>query len=148
MEKLNLKRDEEDIIKIQVNEKGEYIEIDTTDIGLIERMIKASDDMALMHENYIKEVDEILNNKKMEQIVKIRTIANKASKYCDNMNEKYDSFLGEGASKKIFQGRKSPKQYEYLAEALEPIIKGIPMNMSKGKKQIADKYLNGLSDIL
>lgn len=148
MEKLELKRDEGDIFKIQVNDKGEYIEIDTTDIGLIERIIKASDDMALMQENYTKEMDELLQDTKMDQVQKVRTMADKVSKYCDEMNAKFDSFLGEGACQKIFQGRKSPKQYLQFTDALEKVIYKIPVQMQKGKQKLAKKYLDGLKDIL
>lgn len=148
MEKLELQRDEQDIFKIQVNEKGDIIEIDTTDIGLIERIMKASDEIALMDEKYEKEITNLLNNNEIDPTEKVKTMADKTLKYCNEMDKQFDSFLGEGACQKIFQGKKSPKQYLRLAEALEKVLKKIPMQMDKGKKKLAEKYLSGISDVL
>ena len=45
MEKLNLERNKEDFYILEVNEKGETIEFDLTDISLPEKIMKASENI-------------------------------------------------------------------------------------------------------
>ena len=62
MEKLNLQRDREDFYIIEVNEKGDTITFDLTDIGLPEKILKASDNIKKL-DTYLLDLCKSNNNK-------------------------------------------------------------------------------------
>lgn len=147
MEKLILERDESDFYRLEVNDKGEYIEFDLVDIGLPERMIEATERIRKIDEEYTENINS-LKDKEIDQIEKGKKILEEEKKYFSKMTEAFDSFLGEGACKKIFGEKKVYGQYMILLEALEPHFEKMHIKQQKAKRKIADRYLNQDSDIL
>ena len=148
MEKLILERNEEDYYKLEVNDKGDYIEIDTTDIGWIERLMENTEQAYNNDIRYTNEVNEILANNNLTDLEKTKILFEKENQYFKTMNKLFDSFLGKGACDKIFQGKKSYGQYTKLLNALEPHFNKMVVNRSKAKSKLAQRYLKRDSDTL
>ena len=148
MEKLILERDESDFYKLEVNDKGEYIEFDLTDIGLPEKMINAVDKIKSIDKEYVDNVNMLVDDTSLDKELKARNILEIEKKYFDDMNKTFDSFLGEGACKKIFGDRKSYGQHMKLLDALQPHFEKMHIKQEKAKRKLADRYLNKDSDTL
>lgn len=148
MEKLIIERDEGDFYRLEVNDKGEYIEFDLLDIGLPEKMIKAVDDIRNIDEEYTNNVNAIIKLEEITQEEKVRKLLAEESKYFEKMTAAYDSFLGEGACKKIFGDKKVYGQYKGLMASLEPHFEKMHIKQQKAKRKLADRYLNQDSDVL
>lgn len=148
MEKLILERDESDYYKLEVNDKGEYIEFDLTDIGLPERMMEATEKISKIDEEYTNNVNDLSKNEDIDQVTKAQKLLEIERKYFKDMNDTFDSFLGEGACKKIFGNKKCYGQHVRLLEALEPHFEKMHIKQQKAKRKLADRYLNQDSDVL
>ena len=148
MEKLILERDENDYYKLEVNDKGEYIEFDLTDIGLPEKMMEATDKIRKIDAEYVENITSLTDNNELEPENKARQILSIKDKYFKEMTKTFDSFLGEGACNKIFGDKKCYGQYMKLLEALEPHFEKMHIKQEKGRKKLAEKYLNKDSDVL
>lgn len=148
MEKLILERDESDFYRLEVNDKGDYIEFDLVDIGLPERMMEATEKIQKIDEEYTNNINSLKDNKEMDQVEKGKKILEEEKKYFSKMTETFDSFLGEGACKKIFGEKKVYGQYMRLLEALEPHFEKMHIKQKKAKRKLADRYLNQDSDVL
>ena len=148
MEKLILKRDEEDYYKLEINDNGDYIEIDTTDISWVERLMEGTQKALENDIQYAKEVNEILENKELTNLDKAKILFKKEKQYFETMNMLFNSFLGKGSCDKIFQGKRSYGQYKKLLDALEPHFKNIVIQKSKAKSKLAQRFLFKNSDTL
>lgn len=148
MEKLIIERDESDFYKLEVNDKGDYIEFDLVDIGLPERMLQATEKIPKIDEEYTNNINSLSQNKEMSSEEKAKKILDEESKYFVRMDEVFDSFLGEGACNKIFGGKKIYGQYTKLLEGLEPHFEKMHIKQQKAKRKLADRYLNKDSDTL
>jgi len=148
MEKLIIERDESDFYKLEVNDNGDYIEFDLTDIGLPERMIEATSKIPEIDERYTNGVNEVITDENLTDVEKAIKITEIENKFFEEMNKTYDAFLGEGACKKIFGGKKSHSQYIKMLDALEPHFEKMHIKQQKAKRKLADRYLNKDSDTL
>jgi hypothetical protein len=117
----SLRIENKDIYKIEVNDKGEYIEFDLGDIGLQVKCYEALEKMQQL-EKETKEKEIELKKKadadKMEFVE-----ANKLSTQLQNeMFEKarkiMDNFLGQGACQKIFGDRNYFEMFDDLFKEL------------------------------
>lgn len=137
MEKLVLEKDKEDLYILEVNDKGDTIEFDLTDIGLAERILKASDKIIEIDKEYKEQLETIDCNKE-EDIKKLIELEVEKSK---KMRELFDSFLGDGACQKIFGEKNNYGQFLSLMEALEPHFAKMKIKIDKAKRKLADKYI-------
>lgn len=137
MEKLVLEKDKEDLYILEVNDKGDTIEFDLTDIGLAERILKASDKIIEIDKKYKEQLETIDCNKE-EDIKKLIELEVEKSK---KMRELFDSFLGDGACQKIFGDKNNYGQFLSLMEALEPHFAKMKIKIDKAKRKLADKYI-------
>ena len=147
MEKLILERDENDYYKLEINDNGDYIEFDLTDIGLAERVMKASEEIDKISKDYtekeIKINEEIKDEtEKAKQFIKLESEKDK------ELRKQFDSFLGEGACQKIFGNKKKYGQYALLMDALQPHFSKMQIQMKKAKNKLAQKYLPKKNDVM
>ncbi len=148
MEKLILQRNEEDYYRLEYNDKGDYIEIDTTDLGWIERLMEGTEKAAEEDEQYTKEVNEIIDRKDLTDLEKAKMLIKREKEYFKTMNKLFDSFLGEGITEKILEGKKSYGMHKRLIEALQPHFENIVIQKRKAKTNLANRYINRDSDTL
>lgn len=140
--KLQIKRDREDFYILGINDKGDYVEFDLTDIGLAEKILKASENIFKLDAECRKGKTEICERYKddKEKIVP-ETIKLEIQKG-NEIAKEIDSFLGEGTCKKIFGDKKNIGQYLMLFDALEPHFAKMEIKIDKAKKKLAQKYIS------
>ncbi len=121
MQKIRIKNS--DLYRIEVNDKGEYIEFDLSDIGLPFKCYETLES--------IKKIQDEMVNKEKDLKSKIKNDNNPFSKErkelafleCETfkkMRLAMDNFLGEGACQKIFGDR---NYYEMFDDLLEEFTK-------------------------
>ena len=148
MEKLIIERDESDFYKLEVNDKGDYIEFNLTDIGLPERMMEATEKIKNIDKNYKDNIIKITENKEITELEKAKKIMEEVDLYFKNTDEAFDSFLGEGSCKKIFGNQKCYGQHLKLLSSLEPHFEKMQIKQEKAKRKLAERYLGKDSDVL
>jgi len=148
MEKLILEKNPEDYYILEVNDKGETIEFDLTDITLPEKFINAGNQIERFGKIYADKEKQILEEYKddEEKLYKEYTklIIERGEKY----REIFDDFLGKGACYKIFGDKESIGQYNKLIDALKPHIEKMKIKKEKAQQRLVDKYLNKKSDVI
>ena len=72
MEKLVLEKNMEDYYVMEVNDKGDTIEIDLTDMGLIERMMDAGDNIEKYGKEYSEREKTIFENTELSDEERVR----------------------------------------------------------------------------
>ena len=148
MEKLILDntRDENDYYQLEINDNGDYIEFDLTDIGLAERIMNAGDKIHNLVRGEQEEIKKIEEEK--DEMVKARKLIKLSSEMDREKRKLFDSFLGEGTCDKIFGQKKNEEQYFKLLEALEPHFKKMNLQLRKAKQKLANKYLPKDEDVM
>ena len=147
MEKLILEQNKDDFYILEVNDKGDTIEFDLTDISLAEKIMNASEK--------IKEIDTKTKEKVLEmdkktdnKIELTKEIIKLEKEQAKEMRKAFDSFLGDGACQKIFGDKNRYGQFDELMEALQPHFNKMIMKLDKAKRKLANKYLLKDSDVL
>lgn len=147
MEKLVMNRDDE-FYRLEVNDKGEYIEFDLTDITLPVKILEASKELSRIHKMHDKGKEKIIQENK-ENVNKMNNLLIEYElKICKKMRDIFDSFLGEGACQKIFGDKNNYGMFENLMDALEPHFEKMKIKMEKAKKKLIDKYMPKNSDVM
>lgn len=138
MEKLGYEK--ENTYKLEVNDKGEYIEFDLLDIDLPNKILNAYNQFEKEQKN-VKTQEQIIykkfaNNptKKWEEIYKLE------KSYFKKTREIFDSFLGEGACYKIFGDTDRYGMFEDLLRALQPHFDKMKFDVDRIKKELIEKY--------
>ena len=140
MEKLNIQRDENEFYRLEVNDNGDYIEFDLTDISLAERVMKASKDVVTVDEEYKEKYKKLIEEKSEEDSLEERIQLE--LEMCQKMRKIFDSFLGENACQKIFGNKNNYWQFLNLMEALEPHFEKMHICLKKAKNKLAKRYKN------
>ncbi len=138
MDKLNLPKRE--TYKLEVNDNGDYIEFDLTDLNLPFKVQKASNNMRKIIKEYnskIRNINQTIKNEKQLSLAVIKATTDKNSK----LEKEFDSFLGEGSCKKIFGDKNYYGMYEELLEALEPHFKAMKINIKRAQEKLIEKYM-------
>lgn len=148
MEKLILEKNREDYYILEVNDKGDTIEFDLTDIGLAERIMNSSDRITEQDKKYQKKVVELSETFKDDEVQLTREIIKLEKEQCQEMRRIFDDFLGEGACQKIFGDKNHYGQFNKLLDALEPHYKKMELKMQKAKRKLADKYMEKEKDVM
>lgn len=138
--KLRIERDREDLYILEVNDKGETIEFDLTDINLPAKMIKCSENLEKKDKEYHQKILE-LENQNLSNEEKAKKIIEIDEEYCKTMREDFDGFLGEGACQKIFGDRNTYGMYLKLFEQLEPHFEKMIIKSKKAQQRLIDKYM-------
>lgn len=143
--------EKKDIYKIEVNDKGEYIEFDLLDLNLKFKCLEALDKIekikknALMQEKAINKRQDVKGKyltKNQEDILELYR------KTFKEMREAMDLFLGRGACQKIFGNRNYIEMFDDLFEQLEPHLKKIDISMESINKRIAEKYSKNKKNVI
>lgn len=145
--KIEIKRDRSDFYILEVNDKGDTIQFDLTDISLPEKILKASEELKNIDEDYknnILQIDkeEISKEEKARKIIEIdKEFSIKARKI-------FDSFMGEGACQKIFGDANYYGMYIELFDQLEPHFDKMIIKSQKAKQRLVEKYKPQKSDVM
>lgn len=146
MEKLILNKT--DTYKLEVNDNGDYIEFDLTDLSLPKKIMEASENLERINNEYLTELSKIEERYKGDKIsITKETILLEESK-CLQMRKEFDSFLGEGACQKIFGDINRYGMFEELFEGLEPHFAKMKINIKKVKEKLVNKYLPKRNDVM
>ena len=137
MEKLVLEKDEEAVYKLEVNDKGEYIEFDLADLTLPQRIMEASDRLSKIDGEFQQKALEA--EKIKDSVEKVRKQLELDKEYAKEMRNIFDSFLGEGACQKIFGDKERYGQYQRLMDALTPHFEKMKIDVDKAKKRIVER---------
>lgn len=157
-----------DVYKIEVNDKGEYIEFDLKDIGLRTKCIDALDKIEEIQKKYNKIFEDILKMKstlkKDEKDVEKIMRDKKFNAYNDaeinmfkEMREAMDGFLGKGACQKIYGDRNYYEMFSDLIEELgkprkelhgKSYLDMINIKSSQINKRIEEKYSKVVKNVI
>lgn len=146
MEKLNLQRDKDDFYILEVNDNGDTVEFDLTDISLPEKICIASDNIARISKEHDEEMLK-LQDEKDEYVATKKGIEIEKEK-CAQMRKEFDSFMGEGACNKIFGDTNYYGMFLQLFDALEPHFEKMQIKKQKAMDKLRDKYLPKNNDVM
>lgn len=138
--KLRIERDREDLYILEVNDKGETIEFDLTDINLPAKMIKCSDNLEKLDKEYHDKILEI-EKEEIKKEEKARKIIAIDEEYCKKMRKYFDEFLGENACQKIFGDKNTYGMFLKLFEQLEPHFDKMVIKSKKAQQRLVNKYM-------
>ena len=152
MEKSNFRVKSKTEHIIEVNDKGETISFDLTDVSLGLRLIETNDQLSELldkTEKKIRELTNVSNKKKNGDLAskRERTSFEILNEFYNEAENIFDGFLGEGACAKIFDGKKKWfTMFNDLMDKLKIEFKkaGLNPNLKKMQKDLKQKYsING-----
>ena len=146
MEKLNLDLKKE-VYQLEINDNGDFIEFDLTDISLPEKFLNASDNITKIDFEYNQEARKI-EKSDLSETEKIRAIIKLEKEKTQEMRKIFDSFLGEGTCEKIFGTVDHYCQFVALIDALEPHFEKMNFNLKAARKKLADRYLDKNKEVI
>lgn len=146
----------ETLYSIEVNDKGECIYLDLSDIGLQAKLVECFDTINKETEKFTKKEQELIKKIAKEHETETTELYTKTEReYIKEQEEFYrtcriimDKFLGERACQKIFGDANYPKMYIDLFEQLEPEFKKMGLNKQKMEQDLYNKYIKKHSNIL
>lgn len=137
MEKLRVEKD--NVYKIEVNDKGEYIEFDLLDIELPIKLINASEELEKQKAIHEQKIDDLMasNLEPKESMLKQYEID---KEFCKTMRGVIDGLFGEGSSQKIFGEANRLGMFNDFFTQLEPHLDKIIIDVEQVKKKLMKKY--------
>lgn len=145
MEKLNFQRNREDFYILEVNEKGETIEFDLTDINLPDKIMKASENVKKLDEEYMEKIRKVPKDDEEKYTKELLEIQ---KEMFTKMKKEMDSFMGDGACKKIFGEAEYYGMFLDLMEQLEPHFNKMIIKADVARKRLVEKYMPSKSDVI
>lgn len=145
--KIEIKRDRSDFYILEVNDKGDTIQFDLTDISLPEKILKASEELKVINDEYAKKILE-LDKEEISKEEKARKIIEIDKNFSIKSRKIMDSFLGDGACQKIFGDANYYGMYIELFEQLEPHFEKMVIKSQKAKQRLIEKYKPQKSDVM
>ena len=145
--KIEIKRDRSDFYILEVNDKGDTIQFDLTDISLAEKILKASEELKVINDEYVKKVLE-LDKEEISKEEKARKIIEIDRDFSTNARKTFDGFMGEGACQKIFGDANYYGMYIELFDQLEPHFDKMIIKSQKAKQRLVEKYKPKKSDVM
>lgn len=152
MEKINVQKN--GIYKIEVNDKGEYIEFDLDDIGVPIKCYESIEKIEKIEEETKKKIQEMIDSNDPEINKKISYLENDMFR---EMRKIMDSFLGENGCQKIFGDRNYYSMYNDLFEELSKKRKELGgkshfdmmgMEVKTINEKIMNKYQKGKENVI
>ena len=129
---------------IEVNDRGEYISLDPTDITLTSKLMKTFeriDELTKEYEAKAKKIDARPDGPKNEFISKNQYDGtNLINEFYGEARKALDGFLGAGACQKIFGDKNWLTMFDDLTAQLEPHLKAIGINAEKIRMTAVQKY--------
>ena len=138
------------IYTIEVNDNGEYIEFDLSDVGLEARFIECNDkiqkelaDFTKKENDIIKKIQKEAEKEKEEGVLYTeneKALIDVQVNFYKTCRNTMDIFLGENACQKIFGDSNFPTMFIDLFEALSPEFKKMGLNYKEMQKNLYSKY--------
>ena len=145
--KIEIKRDRSDFYILEVNDKGDTIQFDLTDISLPEKILKASEELKNIDEDYKNNILQI-DKEEISKEEKARKVIEIDKNFSIKSRKIMDSFLGDGACQKIFGDANYYGMYIELFEQLEPHFDKMIIKSQKAKQRLVEKYKPQKSDVM
>lgn len=133
---------EENVYKIEVNDKGECIEIDLLDIEFPIKCINASKTLKKETEIYNDKVQALEKQYKDSPKTYLYKRIDIDRVYCKKMREMIDNLLGENASQKIFGSKNRIGMFDEFFNKFLPILDNIQINFEQIRENLINKYQN------
>lgn len=144
---LNVKADDSNIFRLEVNEKHECIEIDTSDITISARIMKLFDGFETfknefkrregiiekMPDDVPSKYDPRLSTKDVEK-------SNAIWDFFQKQREMFDEVFGEDAAQKTFGKANRIDMFDQFAEQIKPYLKDMGITAENYQKSLIDKY--------
>lgn len=145
--KIEIKRDRSDFYILEVNDKGDTIQFDLTDISLPEKILKASEELKNIDDDYKNNILQI-DKEEMSKEEKARKVIEIDKNFSIKSRKIMDSFLGDGACQKIFGDANYYGMYIELFDQLEPHFEKMVIKSQKAKQRLVEKYKPQKSDVM
>ena len=145
--KIEIKRDRSDFYILEVNDKGDTIQFDLTDISLPEKILKASEELKNIDDDYKNNILQI-DKEEISKEEKARKVIEIDKNFSIKSRKIMDSFLGDGACQKIFGDANYYGMYVELFEQLEPHFDKMIIKSQKAKQRLVEKYKPQKSDVM
>lgn len=139
MDKIRINNDDE-VYKIEVNDNGDYIEIDLLDIELPMKCFKTGETLkkeTRIYNNKIKALENQYKNDKKTYLYKRIDVDRD---YYKKMREMFDAWLGEGTSQKVFGNKNRVGMFNKFYRQLLPILDNVQLNFEQIKENLLKKY--------
>lgn len=134
--------------KIEVNDNGDFIEFDLTDIKLPLNILNASEKIAEIDKEYINEIKDIQEKYKDNKVEQMKQESLCELEKCEKLRIQFDNFLGQNACQKIFGDRNYYGMFAELFDELEPHFKKMKVDIKQAKKNLASKYMSNQEDVI
>jgi len=126
--------------QIQVNEQGDYIEIDLMDIELpfkVENTRKELIRQNNIFKNRCKAIEK--QYKDNEELIRVNQYKAEID-FCNKCREVLDGFLGKGACHKIFGDTNRYGMFDQYFEQLADVLSGLEMDIKAIKEELMARY--------
>ncbi len=147
--KINIENSE--IVKIEINDSGRYIELNPLDIEFplkiekttneLERMLKKLEQEITLIDKKTDVVEGLMSRNTKEKLLKIRDYNKECGKVIDEL-------FGEGTTEAAFGGKNYIGMYNDLFDSLTPIFKEVYGNPENTLARLKNKYSKEDSDVL
>lgn len=130
----------EGIKKIQVNEQGDYIEIDLMDIELPFKVDKTRKELVRqngIYKNICKSLEK--QYKDNEDLLRVKEYQAEVD-YCKKCRQVLDGLLGEGACQKIFGDTNRYAMFDDYFEQLSETLGEMEIDIKAIKEKLVNKY--------
>lgn len=138
MEKVIYKK--EGIKRIQVNENGDYIELDLMDIELPLKVMNTHNELIRQHNIYNNRCKAIEKQYKDNQDLKLKNQIQAEIDYSNKCREVLDGLLGKDACLKIFGETNRYGMFDDYFEQLYSILENLVIDIEAIKNKLAKKY--------
>ena len=135
-----IKIDNENVYKIEINDNGDYIELDLLDIELPIKFINAGKTLERETKIYNNKVKALENQYKNDVKTYLYKRLDVDRTYCKKMREMFDSWLGEGTSQKVFGNKNRIGMFDEFYNQLVPILNDIQLNFEQIKENLLKRY--------
>ena len=142
-----------DVYTIEVNDNGDTIEFDMTDISLpfaLERASRMVEDA----QRWFK-AQQVIIQKKQDTVKKGDILSTREKALLEVYKEMFtriraavDEFAGEGASQKIFGNKNYINMFNDFMDAMKPHFDNMQLNAVATRQRIEEKYGASVSDDL
>lgn len=130
----------EGIKQIQVNEQGDYIEIDLMDIELPFKVDKTRKELVRqngIYKNICKSLEK--QYKDNEDLLRVKEYQAEVD-YCKKCRQVLDGLLGEGACHKIFGDTNRYAMFDDYFEQLSETLDEMEIDIKAIKEKLVNKY--------
>ena len=138
MDKIRIGKD--NVYQIEVNDNGDYIELDLLDIELPIKFINAGKTLERETKIYNNKVKALENQYKDDVKTYLYKRLDVDRTYCKKMREMFDSWLGEGTSQKVFGNKNRIGMFDEFYNQLVPILNDIQLNFEQIKENLLKRY--------